>query len=189
MCCWFLHIGLSHEVRSSNKGIFESQILLACWYFSFCCCVLCSSRDMEVALWVPQWLFRLRDRNYYCSSPDLCNFELVHAGSKEVAKPRFKIRPSVEYKLPEDGIQSGRLSWLQASKGSSKLLQPKCFRDNVTDPQVLESSTGQTAACWRAWWTRGPRSCMHRSSRVARAQREERPDMPVSFWWFSTPCS
>ena len=35
----FLHIGLSHEVSSSNKGILESHILLACWYFSFCCCV------------------------------------------------------------------------------------------------------------------------------------------------------
>jgi len=39
MCFCFLHIGLSHEVSSSNKGIFESHILLACWYFSFCCCV------------------------------------------------------------------------------------------------------------------------------------------------------
>jgi len=39
MCCWCLHIGLLHEVNSSNAGISESQILLACWYFSFCCCV------------------------------------------------------------------------------------------------------------------------------------------------------
>jgi len=68
-----------------------------------------------IALWVPLWLFRLR-------SPDLCNFELGHAGSEEVAKPRFESRPSVEYKLQEDGIQSRRLSWLQVFEGSSKLL-------------------------------------------------------------------
>ena len=39
-------------------------------------------RDGTVALWVPQWLFWLSDRNYYCSSPDLWNFDLAHAGSK-----------------------------------------------------------------------------------------------------------
>ena len=38
-----------------------------------------------IALWVPQWLFWLRDRNYQCSSPDLWNFELAYAGTEEVA--------------------------------------------------------------------------------------------------------
>ena len=38
----------------------------------------------------------------------------------------------MEYELREDGIQSQRLSWLQASKGSSKLLRPKGFKDAVT---------------------------------------------------------
>ena len=28
-------------------------------------------RYRTIALWVPQWLLWLRDRNYYCSSPDL----------------------------------------------------------------------------------------------------------------------
>jgi len=50
---------------------------------------------------------------------------LAHAGSEEVAKPRFTRRPGVEYELWEDGIQFLRLSWLQASEGSSKLLRPK----------------------------------------------------------------
>jgi len=38
----------------------------------------------------------------------------------------------MEYKLREDGIQSWKLSWLQASEGSSKLLRPKGFGDTVT---------------------------------------------------------
>ena len=56
---------------------------------------------------------------------------MVHAGTEEVAKPRFESRPGVEYELQEVGIQSRRLPWLQASEGSSKLL-PKGFRDTVT---------------------------------------------------------
>jgi len=85
-----------------------------------------------VALWVPQWLLWLRHRNYLCSSPDLWHAELVHAGSEEIAKPRFESRPSVEYKLRENEIQSRRLSWLQTSEGSSKLLWYKVFGDTVT---------------------------------------------------------
>jgi len=50
---------------------------------------------------------------------------LTHAGIEEVAKPRFESQPSVEYKLWEDGIQSQRRSWLQASEGSSKLPRSK----------------------------------------------------------------
>jgi len=43
----------------------------------------------------------------------------------------------VEYELSnlgvmEDGVQSQRLSWLQASEDGRKLLQPKGFRDTVT---------------------------------------------------------
>jgi len=38
----------------------------------------------------------------------------------------------MEYKLQEDGIQSRRLSWLQASEGSSKLFQPEGFGDSMT---------------------------------------------------------
>jgi len=82
-----------------------------------------------VTLWVPQWLYWLRDRN---SSPDLWSFELAHARTEEVAKPRFEGQPGGEYELREDGVQSRRLSWLQASEGSSKLLRPKGFRDTVT---------------------------------------------------------
>jgi len=50
---------------------------------------------------------------------------LAHKGIEEVAEPRFESRPGAEYKFREDGVQSRRLSWLQASEGSSKLLQPK----------------------------------------------------------------
>jgi len=53
------------------------------------------------------------------------DFELVHAGSEEVAKPRFESQPGVEYELRQDGIQSLRLSWLQAYEGSSKILRPE----------------------------------------------------------------
>ena len=38
----------------------------------------------------------------------------------------------MEYELREVGVQSWRLSWPQASEGSSKLLRPKEFRDTVT---------------------------------------------------------
>jgi len=47
-------------------------------------------RYRTIALWVPQWLLWLRDRNYWCSSPDPWNFELSHAGIEEVAEPRFE---------------------------------------------------------------------------------------------------
>jgi len=40
-------------------------------------------------------------------------------------------RPGVEYKLREDGIQSRRHSWLQASEGSCKLFRPKGFGNTV----------------------------------------------------------
>ena len=43
MCRWFLHIALSHEVSSSNKGIFESQILLPVDISVFVAVWLCSS--------------------------------------------------------------------------------------------------------------------------------------------------
>jgi len=43
-----------------------------------------------IILWVPQWLFWFRDRNYLSSSPDIWNFELAHAGIEEVAEPRFE---------------------------------------------------------------------------------------------------
>jgi len=89
-------------------------------------------RYRTIALWVPRWLLWLKDRNYYCSSPDLWNFELAHAGIEEVAEPIFDSRPGVAYKLREDGIQSRRFSWLQASKGSSKLFRPERFGDTVT---------------------------------------------------------
>ena len=49
----------------------------------------------------------------------------MHAGTEEVAKPRFERRPGVQYELREDGIQSRRLSWLQASDGSSKFFRLK----------------------------------------------------------------
>jgi len=71
---------------------------------------------------------------------------LAHAGSEEIAKPRLESRPDMEYKLREDGIQSLRLSWLQAPEGSSKLLKPKRVQ-RYCDPQVLGSSTGRTAPC------------------------------------------
>jgi len=38
----------------------------------------------------------------------------------------------VEYELREDGVQSRRFSWLQASEGSSKLFRPEGFGDTVT---------------------------------------------------------
>jgi len=38
----------------------------------------------------------------------------------------------MEYELREDGVQCRRLSWLQASESSSKLLRSKVFRDTVT---------------------------------------------------------
>jgi len=57
---------------------------------------------------------------------------LAHAGIEEVAEPRFESGPGVECKLREDGIQSRRLSWFQASEGSSKLFRLEGFRDTVT---------------------------------------------------------
>ena len=57
---------------------------------------------------------------------------MVHAGIEEAAEPRFESRPGVEYKLREDGVQSWRLSWLQASEGSRKLFRPERFGDTVT---------------------------------------------------------
>ena len=59
------------------------------------------------------------------------NIDLAYVGSAEVTKPRFESQSSMEYKLREDGIQSWRLSWLQASEVSNKLLRPKGFRDTV----------------------------------------------------------
>ena len=47
------------------------------------------------------------------------------------------------YKLREDGVQSRRLSWLQASEGSSKLFRPEGFGDAVTLRCCLESSIGR----------------------------------------------
>jgi len=38
----------------------------------------------------------------------------------------------MDYKLREDGVQSQRLSWLQASEGNSKLFRPEGFGDTVT---------------------------------------------------------
>jgi len=54
----------------------------------------------------------------------------------------------MEYELREDGVQSRRFSWLQASEGSSKLLRPKRFRDTVTLrywnlPQVGQPLVGE----------------------------------------------
>ena len=57
---------------------------------------------------------------------------MAHAGSEEIAKPRLESRPGVEYQLREDGIQSWRLSWLQAPEGSSKLLWSIRAIDAVT---------------------------------------------------------
>jgi len=86
-------------------------------------------RYRTIALCVLQWVFWRKDRNYLCSSPDLWNFELEHAGTEEVAEPRFESRPGVEYELQEDGIQSRRLSWLQPSEGNSSLFRPEGFGD------------------------------------------------------------
>ena len=84
-------------------------------------------RFRMIALWVHQWLLWFRDRNYQCSSPDLRNFHLAHAGIEEVAERRFENRPGVEYELREDGVQSRRFSWVQASEGCSKLFRPEGF--------------------------------------------------------------
>ena len=73
-----------------------------------------------------------RDRNYWCSSPDLWNFELAHAGIEEVSEPKFESRPIVEYKLREDGVKSRRISWLQTTEGSIKFFRPEGFGDTVT---------------------------------------------------------
>jgi len=58
-------------------------------------------RHRAIALWVPQRLFRFRDRiaGLGCSSPSPGDFKLVHAGSEEIAKPGFESRPGVKYKL------------------------------------------------------------------------------------------
>jgi len=73
-----------------------------------------------MALWVPQWLFLLRDRNYKFSSPSPGDFELAHTGNEEIAKPRFESRTGVEYKLQENRIQARRLSWFQAPGSGRK---------------------------------------------------------------------
>jgi len=89
-------------------------------------------RYRTIALWVPQWLLWLWDRNYDCASPDLWNFEFAHAGIKEVVEPSIESRPGVEYELREDEVQSRRFSWLQTSDSSSKLFRPEGFGDTVT---------------------------------------------------------
>ena len=49
----------------------------------------------------------------------------------------------MEYKLREDGVQSLRLFWLQASEGSRILFRPKGFGDTVTLWCWNLSSVGQ----------------------------------------------
>jgi len=72
---------------------------------------------------------------------------LAHAASEEVTKRRVESRSGAEYKLGEDVVQSRRLSWVQASKGSNKLLRPEGLRETVT--LVLESSIRyHQVTCW-----------------------------------------
>jgi len=54
---------------------------------------------------------------------------LAHAGSEEIANPRFERRPGMEYKPREDGVQTRRLSWPEAPEGGSKLLWTERVRD------------------------------------------------------------
>jgi len=57
---------------------------------------------------------------------------MAHAGSEEITKSKFESRPSMGYKLREDGIQSQILFWLQVPEGSSKLLWPNEARNTVS---------------------------------------------------------
>jgi len=111
---------------------------------------------------------------------------LAHAGSEEVAKPKFESRPGVEYKFLAVGIQSRRFSWLQRSEGSSKLLRPKGFRDTMTlrcwNPpyvgQLLLDKPGGLA-------TASPvcpffMSCESMKFAETGHRRKECPDLPVS---------
>jgi len=81
-------------------------------------------RYRTIALWVPQWLLWLRDRNYKCSS-DLWNFELAHAGIEEVAESRFESRPGVD-------LNSGKMETNPRDFPGFKLLWPESFGDTVT---------------------------------------------------------
>ena len=68
------------------------------------------------------------------------------------------------------------------------------FRHLCCDPQMLGSSISRTAPCWRAWWTRDPRSNVPRSSRVARRWNlprlgtGERASRPASEFADVFPC-
>jgi len=60
------------------------------------------SRDMGVVRWVSQWLFRLWEHNYQCSSPDLWNFQLEHAGSEKSQNQDLRASPALS-------INSGKM--------------------------------------------------------------------------------
>ena len=83
----------------------------------------------------------------------------------------------MEYKLRQDGIQSWKLSWLQASEGSSKLLRPKGFGDTVTLrcwnlPQVGQLFVDEPVPFFT--------SCEAMEFAETGHRREERPNLPVS---------
>jgi len=110
----------------------------------------------------------------------------VHAGIEEVAEVRLESPPGVEYKLSENGVQSRRFSWFQASDGSSKLFWPEGFGDIVTLrcwnlPQVgqlfVDEPGGLAVAslvCPVLHRLRGDGICRDGHT------REERPDLPVT---------
>jgi len=88
-------------------------------------------RYRTIALWIPNGVSGLGIATTSAHSPDLWNFELAHAGVSKSQNQDLRARPGVAYELCEDGVHSRRLSWLQASEGSSKLFRPEGFRDTV----------------------------------------------------------
>jgi len=93
----------------------------------------------------------------------------------------------MEYKLREDGTQSRRLSWLQATEGSSKRIRLKGFGDTVTLrcwnlPEVGQLLVDEPGGLAAAGLVCAPflTSCEAMEFAETGHRREERPGLPVS---------
>ena len=92
----------------------------------------------------------------------------------------------MEYKLREDGIQSRRFSWLQASEGCSKLFRPERFGVTVTLRCWNLPKVGQLFVDEPDGLAVASLVCpfFNNSEAMEFAEtghtREERPDLPVS---------
>ena len=68
-----------------------------------------------------QWLRRLNDNNYVCSSPDFRDLNLAHAVTYDLVQPGLKNITSMEYSLKAHGIVTWSFSLWEMLEGPSKL--------------------------------------------------------------------